>query len=144
MFRPFHPKETSPVSREEIGRQFQKGDFHNASQQCRKAGYQLADFRSDIEIGIHKLLLSRRPGEVLSFLHKNRSVVPADIPSILRTAFEIGDYHGFLKNAHRFGIYHGLEDSIVLAIENLAKRGQSADAQAWQRKLSELAEKDDR
>lgn len=141
MFKQFKPKEIPPLGREEISRLFRKGDFHNAVQQCKKAGYQLDDFQSDIEDGVHKLLLSHRSSEALSFIYQHGVTVQYDILTLLIAVFDAGDYHGFLKNAHRFKVYAGLGDKIKLAIDHLMNKGQIADAQAWQRKFSVLRER---
>ena len=57
---------------------------------------------------------------------------------LLKAEFEGGDYHGFLKNAHRFMIYKGLEAEIEKAILYLQNKGQKADADGWKRKLDAL------
>ena len=51
MFKEFKPTPAPKLSREEIGAIFQKADFHTAPQECRKAGYKIAEFQNDIEIG---------------------------------------------------------------------------------------------
>jgi hypothetical protein len=144
MLKQFKPKETPPPSREEISRLFQKGDFHSAAQQCRKAGNELGEFQDDIEAGARRLLLSHRPGELLSFIYLHHIHVQYEVPVLLKAAFDIGDYHGFLKNAHRFGIYSGLAQQINLAIEHLRSKGQSADAEAWARKFEVFREQSNR
>ena len=138
MLKEFKPKNTPPADRETISLLFQKGDFHSAPQACRKAGYQIIEFQSDIEIGARKMLMSHRTGELLSFIHKYGIKVQYEIPILLKAVFEARDHHGFLKNAHRFKIYKGLETEIEKSISFLLEKGQKADAEGWQRKFESL------
>jgi len=138
MLKEFKPQDPAPLDKTQISRFFQKGDFHNGVQQCKKANYSLIDFQSDIEAGIHKLSLSRRTSEALSFIYKYKFPTKHDIKELLLIAFNTGDYHGFLKNAHRLEFYEGLEEKISHAIKVLYEKGQTHDANGWQRKFQEL------
>lgn len=138
MLREFKPKNTPPPDRETISLLFQQGDFHSAPQACKKSGYQITEFQKDIEIGARKMLMSHRTGELLSFIYKHEIKVQYETPMLLKAVFETGDYHGFLKNAHRFKIYKGLETEIEKSITFLINKGQKADAEGWQRKFGDL------
>jgi len=144
VFKQFKPREISPTGQEEISRLFQKGDYHNAVQQCKKAGYKLSEFQNDIEAGALKLLLSRRPSEILSFIHKHSIHVQYDVTTLLKAAFDFGDYAGFLKNAYRFNIHTGIDQHIDLAIEQLKNREQNPQAEAWEQKFGALREQSKR
>jgi hypothetical protein len=141
MFKEFKPAPAPKLSREEIGAIFQKADFHTAPQECRKAGYKIAEFQNDIEIGARKAMLSRRVGELLGFLFKNKIKIQYEISVLLKADFETGDYHGFLKNVHRFEVYNGLENEIDQAISQLLSKGQNTDAESWRRKIEEIHKK---
>lgn len=140
MFKPFKPNDIPPLSHEEISRLFQKGDFHNAFKQFKKSGCSLNEFQNDIEAGARKLLISHRPTELLGYIYKHGINVQYNISTLLVATFDVGDYHGFLKNAYRFKTYQGLEDKIEFAIDHLIKKGQIADAQGWRQKLLSLKE----
>ena len=138
MLKEFKPRQIPPLSRDAIGQLFRKGDFHNAVKQCKKAQYPLEDFQNEIESGVHKLMVSHRPGEALSFIYQYGVSSQHDIRRLLLTTFDINDYHGFLKNALRFKMLAGFEDQIELAIDNLREKGRTDEAQAWQKKFDAL------
>jgi hypothetical protein len=138
MFKEFKPTLAPKLSREEIGAIFQKADFHSAPQECRKAGYKISEFQNDIEIGARKAMLSKRVGELLGFLFKNDIKTQYEISALLKAVFETGDYHGFLKNVHRFKIRKGLEVEIDKSISHLLSKGQNTDAESWRRKIEEM------
>ncbi|HNQ94574.1 MAG TPA: hypothetical protein PKK96_14750 [Anaerolineales bacterium] len=138
MLKEFKPNPAPKLSREEIGTIFQNADFHTAPKECRKAGYKISEFQNDIEIGAQKAIMSRRVGELLGFLYKNDMKIQYEIPVLLKKVFEAGDYHGFLKNVHRFKIHKGLEIEIDKSISHLLNKGQNADADGWRRKIEDL------
>ncbi|HQF37267.1 MAG TPA: hypothetical protein PLL26_06560 [Candidatus Dojkabacteria bacterium] len=140
MFKEFKPKPAPLSSQEEIRKLCTKGDLNNARKQCKKAGYQFNDFTNEINIGARKMVISHRTGELLSFIYNYEIKVEYDIPTLLNNLYELPDYHSFLKNAHRFKIYKGLEDKIDDAINQLLKKGQTADAEGWRRKINSLKE----
>ena len=141
MLKEFKPQGTSPLNKSQISELFRKGDFHNASQQCKKANYQLIDFQADIDAGIQKLSLAHRANEALSFIYKHKFSTKHDVKNLLLSTFNAGDYHSFLKSAHRFEVYEGLEENIDLAINALLEKGQTHDAVGWKRKFQELKTK---
>ena len=141
MLRQFKPSKPSPANREDISRMFERGDYHKAIKQCKKAGHSLDEFQGSIEIMARRMLLGHRAGELLSLVHKYGISIQYDVPTLLRAMFAIPDYHGFLKQAHIFKAYAGFEDEIETAIQCLIEKKQTADAEAWRRKFRALRER---
>lgn len=138
MLRQQRAPNTPGEARDEIRRCFQQGDFQKAVFECQQAGCPLGQFQADVEQGAHRLVTSRRAGVVLDFMHKYNVRVQYELPALLQAVFEAGDYHGFLKNIHRFKIVDGFEQEIGVSVAALTEKGHAADAQAWQRKIQAL------
>lgn len=138
MFKEFKSQEADPLDRTQISQLFHKGDLQAGVKQCNKAHLSIAEFQSEIDAGIHKLILSHRASEALSFIHKYKFQTKHDIRELLLSVFNNSDYHGFLKNVHRLEVYEGLEEKISHAIKVLHEKGQHHDADGWQRKIQEL------
>ena len=127
-----------PAVREEIRRCFQQGDFRKAVFECQRAGCPLGQFQADLEQGAERLVASRRAGTVLDFMDRYNLRVQYAVPALLRAVFEAGDYHGFLKNVHRFKAVNGFEHEVGASVAALTEKGHAADAQAWEKKIKAL------
>ena len=143
MFKDFRPNlrspETQPIAdKQEIERLFKTGDFTKAHKRCKRAGFALSGFKQAIEIGAKKAYMARRAGELLSFIYNTGITVQYDNITLLRAMFEMTDYHGFLKQAHRFEVFCGIESEIEVAIGKLIEKRQAADAEGWRRKFKLL------
>lgn len=134
MLKEFRPKGNEPhrIEPHEIAALFEKGEFRKALAYCRKMGYSLDEFSESLA-KMGKKLIGPRPGELLALVHKHSIDVGYDVPTILRSQFRIRDYHGFLKNVHRFEAYWDFESEVETAISRLAR---SEEAEAWRIKFA--------
>ena len=137
VLREFKPKreERDDMEPHEIGALFEKGEFRKGLAHCRKMGFPLDEFPESLAI-MAKKMIGPRPGELLALIHKYKINVGYDVPAILRAQFRIRDYHGFLKNVHRFKAYGEFESEIEIAISNLTR---SEEAEAWRTKFARLS-----
>lgn len=134
MLRQFKPKRDKPLDLEphEIAALIEQGEFRTALAHCRRMGYSLDDFSESLA-KMAKNMIGPRPGELLAWVHKHKIDVGYDAPTILRSQFRIRDYHGFLKNVHRFNVYGDFEAEVETAIANLTR---SEEAEAWRTKFA--------
>lgn len=137
MLREFKPKreERNDIKSRDIGDLFEKGEFKKGLAHCRKMGYSLDDFSESLT-RMAKGMIGPRPGELLALVHKYKINVGYDATTILRSQFRIRDYHGFLKNVHRFNAYRGFESEVETAISNLTR---PEEAEAWRIKFARLS-----
>ena len=136
MLREFKPKKNeSNIERPEITALFEKGEFRKALAHCRQMGYSLDEFSESLA-SMAKKLIGPRPGELLALVHKHNFDVGYDVPAILSSQFRIKDYHGFLKNVHRFKVYWEFESEVETAISNLTR---FEEAEAWRAKFARLS-----
>ena len=126
------------LERERLRVLFRRGEWETAARECRRAGRVLGEFQEQIDQGAQHLLETRRAGTVLSFLHKYNVRVAAPLPVLLRSVFEAGDYHGFLKALHQFQITDGYAEEMQTAMARLTEKGHGADAAAWEKKIRAL------
>lgn len=143
MFKDFRPnlQPRPSATREEIKRQFRKGDQLKAAKFCTRLGFPLSGFQASIEEGARRLYHGHQAGLVLSFIYDTGVSVGIDILTLLIAMYEVHDYHGFLKQAHRFKIFTGIEGEIDNAIQMLTDKKQMKDAEAWRRKFLTLRNK---
>ena len=139
MLREFKPKRKEParIESHEIAALFEKGEFRKALAHCRKMGYSLDEFSESLT-KMAKNMIGPRPGELLALVHKHNIEVGYDVQAILRSQFRIRDYHGFLKNVHRFEAHGDFESEIETAISNLTR---PEEAEAWRTKFARCASK---
>ena len=143
MFKDFRPKlqqkdSTPSATREEIDRRFRKGELLKAAKLCARLGFPLSDFQASIEAVARRLYHAHQAGLVLSFVHDTGVSVGIETLTLLKAMFEVKDYHGFLKQTHRFKIFAGVEHEIDDAIEKLIDKKQVTDAEGWRRKFLTL------
>ncbi|MBI4491501.1 MAG: hypothetical protein HY690_01755 [Chloroflexi bacterium] len=139
MVQEFRPRgRATPDRREDVARLFRAGGLIAAMSRCRRNGWDVESFRSEFELGAKRLVVSRRHGELLSFLYKHGLTCQYEPIVLLRWMFEAGDYPGVLKQAHRFAIVDGFESELERAIAWHEERGLVNQAVAWRRKFAEL------
>ena len=137
MLREFKPKrnERDDIETHEIAALFETGEFRKALAHCRRMGYSLDEFSESLA-RMAKKMIGPRPGELLALVHKHKIDVGYDVPAILRSQFRIRDYHGFLKNVHRFKAHEEFESEVETAISNLTR---SEEAESWRDKFGRLS-----
>ena len=137
MLREFKPKSKEPddIEPHDIAALFERGEFRKALAHCRKMGYSLEEFPESLA-RMAKKMIEPRPGELLALIHKHEIDVGYDVRSILRSQFRIRDYHGFLKNVHRFKAHEEFKLEIETAISNLTRL---EEAEAWRAKFARLS-----
>jgi hypothetical protein len=143
VFQNFRPKlkrmpPPAPSTREEIEQLFKDGELRKATKLCTRSGLALSDFRGSIEAGARVLWRTHQPIKVLCFLYDTGMPVGIETITLLKGVFESRDWHGFLKQAHRLGIWRGLEVEIDIAIQRLLEKNQTHDAEGWRRKFHAL------
>ena len=122
----------------EIVALFESGDFKRAYRLCRENGYHLDSFQDSLTKMGRRMLYSR-PGELVSLIHKYGIDVGYDIQSILRSQLSLKDYHGFLKNVHRFRLLNDFGAEVEHAINSL---NRTEEARAWRMKFQEMSSND--
>lgn len=139
MLREFKPKKNEPTRIEphEIAALFEKGEFKKALAHCRRMGYSLDEFSESLA-KMGKRMIGPRAGELLALVHKHKICVGYDVSAILRSQFRIRDYHGFLKNVHRFEAHGEFLSEVETAISNLTR---PEEAEAWRTKFGRRASK---
>lgn len=139
MVQEFLPRgRSTPETREDVARLLRSGDLEHGLRRCRANGWNLEEFRGDLETGARRLALGHRPGLLLSFMHRYGIACQFEPIFLLRIMFELRDYPGVLKQAHRFGIIDGFDSEIERAIAYHDERGLVDQATAWRRKFTEL------
>ena len=118
---------------------FSGGEVLEAIKACRRTNRDPGRFAPALEEGIAKMFRSGRSNEILSLIHRYKIPCKYDVPTLLRALIHKKDYPGFLKQAYRFGVYHGFEREIALGIGWLRQRNQTDSADAYVRKFAELA-----
>jgi hypothetical protein len=146
MFKDFRQNlrqiDPKPVTREDIERLFKQGKFTVAQKLCKRASLQCSDFQESIEVGAKRVYFSGGVGGLLSFMYNTGVKVQYDLTTLLKSMFGANDYHGFLKQAHRFKLHVGIEKEIEIAIEKLIEKRQIHDAEGWRRKFKALQDND--
>lgn len=132
LLREFKPRrETGKGSLSEIAELIEAGEFKKAYRYCRENGYRLDAFQKSLAKMGRKMFYSR-PGELASLILRYRIDVGYDIRCILRSQLNLKDYHGFLKNVHRFHLVKEFEPEVEHAMSCL---NRPEEAQAWRRKF---------
>ncbi len=137
MLREFKPKkgERENIEAHEIAALFEEGEFKQGFRYCRRLGLSLNEFSEALAI-MAKQMIRSRPGELLGLIHKHQITVGYDVSAILESQYRIRDYHGFLKNVHRFKALREFEAEVETAISNLTRR---EEAEAWRTKFARLS-----
>lgn len=108
------------------------GNFGKAYKLCKKIGEPFEKFDNHFEKGVRKAILSRKVGELLSFIYSHPNILKNDPLTLLKELFAYGDYHGFLKNCYRFKVEVQLKEKILLAIHKVRKE----EGDAWKKKFT--------
>ena len=122
-----------PPERSDVEDLLKKGQLAKALRAARAAGIVVTD--DEIDATARKMFLSGRVGELLAMIGNVNVKLPHDTGALLLRAFEVGDHHTFLKQAHRLGMCSGLEGEINKAIGAIEVRAPR-EANDWRRKFS--------
>ena len=133
MLREFKPKQQSAANKgpDEIAKLFENGHIKQALRLCRQKGYQAQMFSDSLHKMARKMVHSR-PGELASLLYKYKLDVGYDISFILKSQYDLRDYHGFLKNVHRYGVSADFKSEVMTSINSLRRE---EEARSWRVKL---------
>jgi hypothetical protein len=119
--------------RGEVAEVLHQGHIAKALRKARAAGVVIQ--QEDIDVTARKMFRAGRASELLALIGTVDVKLPYEVPMLLRRAFEVGDYHGFLKQAHRLGAAAGFESQIVEAIAAIGRR-VPIEASSWRRKFA--------
>ena len=117
---------------EEVRQLLNKGQLTKALRKARAAGIVIR--QEDIDAAAQAMFRAGQAGELLAMIGKVGVKLPYDITALLIRAFEVGDHHTFLKQAHRLGAGSGLKIQIEQAIMAIGRRAPN-EASAWRRKF---------
>lgn len=90
----------------------------------------------DIANAARDLFRKGRTGELLSLIGTMEVVLPFSAQELLLRAYELRDYHTFVKQAVRLGCVAGLETQLSAALAFIGERAP-IEAAAWRRKLAQ-------
>ena len=119
----------------QIREDLQKGHLKKALRKARATG--LAIPEQDIEAIVKEMFRSGRAGELLAMIGKVEIEIPYDVSTLLSRAFDVGDYHNFLKHVDRLGIANEHRERIREAIGSIKSKAP-LEASAWERKFGLL------
>lgn len=119
-------------SKSEIIELLQKGHLKKAIRKAQVAGLVIP--QEEIDATAVAMFRSRRAGELLAMIDKVEIKLPYNATSLLIRAFEVGDYHNFLKHVHRLGMKAQHEERIKEAIKGI-EQNAPLQANTWYRKL---------
>ena len=133
MLREFKPvrRNQGPLNHDEISALFVNGYFKQAYRHCRETGHELTDYSAALKEMGRKMLHSR-PSELAALVYRYKIDVGCDVPLILESQLKQKDYHGFLKNVHRFGLLEKFRPEVDLAIGMLRRE---EEVQSWRTKF---------
>ena len=109
-----------------------KGHLPKALRRARAAGFVIP--QGDLDAAAKAMFRAGRAGELLAMIGTVNIKLPYDTTDLLIRAFEVGDHHTFLKQAHRIGVVAGLEIRIEEAITTIERRAPK-EAAAWRQKF---------
>ena len=133
MLQEFKPKkEIEAFCEKSLINLIMDGEFRKASKLCNKHGVSLTNYRSYFPTGTRKAILSHRVGPLLSFVYNNPDLLVVDKIELLKIMLSHGDYHGFLKNCHRFNVVAEFRDEIEQAITKV----RYEEGLTWRKKFN--------
>ena len=91
--------------------------------------------QEEIDATAKAMFRAGRAGELLALIGSVDVRLPYDTTTLLVRAFDSGDHHTFLKQAHRLGVSEELAPRIQEAIVVIERRAPK-EATAWRRKFS--------
>ena len=112
----------------------EKGELSKAMKICNKNNLSIKKYSQFFEGSVNKLILNHRTSELLSFIFNYPDILQVNKVEILKKTITHRDYHGFLKNCHRFGIYTELKSEIELALSKI----RPEEAIAWSKKFNKM------
>jgi hypothetical protein len=135
MIKEFKPTQDSEYFDEaSIIQLIEKGELSKAMKICNKNKLSIKKYSQYFEKGVNRLILSHRTSELLSFIFNYPDILQVNKIEILKTTITHRDYHGFLKNCHRFKIHTELKSEIDLALSKL----RPEEAIAWSNKFNKM------
>jgi hypothetical protein len=121
-----------PPERSEVTSLLRQGALAKALRKARAAGFVI--LQEEIDATAKAMFGAGRAGELLAMIGTVDVKLPYDTTTLLIRAFEAGDHHTFLKQAHRLRTTAGLESRIQEAITAIEQRAPN-EASAWRRKF---------
>ncbi len=121
-----------PVGYSEVAALLHKGQLAKALRKARAAGIILT--QTEIDTAANLMFKSGGVGALLAMIGTVEVKLPYSITELFVRTFEVGDYHGLLKQAHRLGVTTALDSMIQEAIEAIERHNPN-EAAAWRRKL---------
>lgn len=118
--------------RSEVTVLLRQGQLAKALRRARAAGFVI--LQEEVDATAKAMFRAGRAGELLAMIGTVDVKLPYDTTALLLRAFEAGDHHTFLKQAHRLGAAAGLEIRIEEAIAAIERRAPK-EASAWLRKF---------
>jgi len=118
--------------RSEVTDLLRQGQLAKALRRARAAGFVI--LQEDVDATAKAMFRAGRAGELLAMIGTVDVKLPYDTTALLIRAFEVGDHHTFLKQAHRLGAAAALEIRIEEAITAIERRAPK-EASAWRRKF---------
>ena len=116
----------------EVMETLRKGQLAKALRKARAAGVVVR--QEHIDAAALAMFRAGRTGELLAMVGRVNVKLPYDVNTLLARTFETGDYHTFLKQVHRLGMWATQRDQVDKAISTMEKNAPS-EAVAWRKKL---------
>lgn len=129
----FLPQAPPRPTRSDVNDLLRQGQLAKALRTARAAGLMIP--QEEVDATAKAMFRAGRAGELLAMVGAVNVKFPYDTNALLIRAFEAGDHHAFLKQAHRLGAREGLERRIEEAITAIGQRAPM-EASAWRRKFS--------
>ena len=124
-----------PPERSEVIDLLRQGRLAKALRKARAAGFVI--LQEEIDATAKAMFSAGRAGELLAMIGTLDVKLPYATTALLIRALEAGDYHTFLKQAHRLRVTVGLESQIQGAITAI-ERDAPNEASAWRRKFGAI------
>jgi hypothetical protein len=124
--------EQRPPDPAEVADLLRQGHIAKALRKARVAGVVVQ--QEEVDATARAMFHAGRAGELLALIGTVDVKLPYGSTTLLTQAFEVGDYHTFLKQAHRLGAAAGFETQIAEAIAVIERRAPK-EASAWRRKF---------
>jgi hypothetical protein len=119
--------------RSEISDLLRQGKLEKALRKAHAAG--LVIQQDEIDATAKAMFGKKCAGALLAMIGKVDVKLPFHVNELLIRAFEVEDYHTFLKQAHRLRVTVGMESQIQSAITAIERRSP-IEANAWRRKFA--------
>lgn len=121
-----------PPEYSEVIALLRQGALAKAVRKARAGGFVIP--QEEIDATAVGMFHAGSAGALLAMIGTMNVKLPYDTTALLIRAFEAGDHHAFLKQAHRLRMASGLESQIQEAIIAIERRAPY-EASAWRRKF---------